>query len=115
MGCIRIWCRICFYQNDDEEMNMNESLIIFTPEKLLEWLEDDSCPIGTRGEVASQLRVRLSELQNYWDINHTDRRCTVCHGRGETVEFLGMMDDLMYPMMKTEECENCLGKGTVKV
>ena len=96
---------------------MNDALKIFTAEKLIEWLEYRNCPgcLGTHEEVAAELREKVKVLQDYWDINHADRRCNVCHGKGDTVEFLGMMDDLMYPIMKTEECQNCLGKGTVKV
>ena len=70
---------------------------------------DSIVALNARKEILDTVEI----LIDYWDINHTDRRCTVCHGTGDIVEVLGMMEDLVYPMMKTEECENCLGKGTV--
>ena len=94
---------------------MNESLKIFTPEKLIEWLENGDCPIGTTEEVAIQLRKRLKVLQDYWDINHADRSCPVCEGRGKLYTYHGLEKDSWNTMMSSEECENCLGKGTVTV
>ena len=96
-------------------ITMNESLKIFTPEKLITWLENGDCPIGTTEEVAIQLRKRLKVLQDYWDINHADRRCVVCHGIGEQFTHHGMVEGCAEPVITSEECDNCLGKGTVRV